>query len=216
VLEEKRRVAFGRFEADLRTGEIWKGAIRIHLATQPFKILRTLIENAGDVVTKEELQRRLWDKDTNVDFERAIAGSINKLRDALGDSAEEPRYIETLPKRGYRFVAKVTVVEREEPIIEVRVRTVPPNDDNITAMRSERTIAGLLSPGPTVAPTQTFHVTTGSSPIRRIFLGAALAIATAEAAALRFPPLHSSQKCASLPTTALSQPDRQIQAISLC
>jgi DNA-binding response OmpR family regulator len=88
VLEEKRRVAFGRFEADLRTGEIWKGAIRIHLATQPFKVLRTLIENAGDVVTKEELQRRLWDKDTNVDFERAIAGyerrSKNRPQNAAG------------------------------------------------------------------------------------------------------------------------------------
>jgi Tol biopolymer transport system component/DNA-binding winged helix-turn-helix (wHTH) protein len=183
VLEEKRRVAFGRFEADLRTGEIWKGAIRIHLATQPFKVLRTLIENAGNVVTKEELQRRLWDKDTNVDFERAIAGSINKLRDALGDSAEEPRYIETLPKRGYRFVAKVTVVE-QEPIIEVSEHISPPNDDNIIAMRSERTVAGLFSPGPTVTPTQTVLVTTGSSSIRRIFLGAALAIAAAEAAAL--------------------------------
>ena len=111
VLTERRRVAFGRFQADLQTGELWRGAVRIHLPARPFKVLQTLIESAGEVVTKEQLQERLWDRNTTVDFERAIAGSINKLRDALGDSAEDPKYIETLPKRGYRFVAKVVATD---------------------------------------------------------------------------------------------------------
>ncbi|WP_254064777.1 winged helix-turn-helix domain-containing protein [Granulicella sp. S156] len=110
VLQETNRIAFGRFEADLQSGELWKGSLRIHLPAQPFKVLCTLLEKPGEVVSKEELQDRLWGKDTNVDFERAIAGAINKIRDALGDSAESPRYIETLPKRGYRFVATVTTL----------------------------------------------------------------------------------------------------------
>ena len=104
---EQKQVAFGRFEADLRTGELWRGSVRIHLPAQPFKVLHLLIESAGQIVTKEQLQERIWNKNTNVDFERAIAGSINKIRDALGDSADDPKYIETLPKRGYRFIAKV-------------------------------------------------------------------------------------------------------------
>ena len=110
VLQETNRIAFGRFEADLQSGELWKGSLRIHLPAQPFKVLCALLEKPGEVVSKEELQDRLWGKDTNVDFERAIAGAINKIRDALGDSAENPRYVETLPKRGYRLVADVTIL----------------------------------------------------------------------------------------------------------
>lgn len=110
ILEETNRIVFGPFEADLHSGELRKGRLRIHLPAQPFKVLCALIENPGEVVSKDELQERVWGKDTNVDFERAIAGAINKIRDALGDSAESPRYVETLPKRGYRFVATVTIL----------------------------------------------------------------------------------------------------------
>jgi Tol biopolymer transport system component/DNA-binding winged helix-turn-helix (wHTH) protein len=111
VLQDgNQRLAFGRFEVNLQTGELWKGHLRIRLPAQPFKVLSTLLERPGEVVTREALQQRLWGKDTNVDYERALAGAINKIRDALGDSAENPRFIETLPKRGYRFVAPVTVV----------------------------------------------------------------------------------------------------------
>ncbi|MDE1176380.1 MAG: winged helix-turn-helix domain-containing protein [Edaphobacter sp.] len=110
--EQTNRVAFERFEADLQTGELWKDAFRIRLPAQPFKVLVALLENAGEVVSKEELQERVWGRETNVDFERAIAGAINKIRDALGDSADTPHYIETLPKRGYRFLVPITVVSR--------------------------------------------------------------------------------------------------------
>ena len=130
VLEETGRVSFGRFEADLQSGELWKGSIRIHLPAQPFKVLSALLERAGQVVSKEDLQDKVWGKDTNVDFERAIAGAINKIRDALGDSAESPRYIETLPKRGYRFVAPVTVLA---PIAHSRQTVVDASDSPATS-----------------------------------------------------------------------------------
>lgn len=136
VLEETNRIAFGRFEADLQSGELWKGNLRIHLPAQPFKVLCTLIEKAGEVVSREELQERLWGKDTNVDFERAIAGAINKIRDALGDSAENPRYIETLPKRGYRFVASITVLAQaaHRPLTSTDTDDLPSNAEEGSAL----------------------------------------------------------------------------------
>jgi eukaryotic-like serine/threonine-protein kinase len=96
---------FGAFEVDLRSGEVYKHGIRLKLQDQPFKILALLLERPGDVVTREELRRRLWPADTFVDFDTGLNSAVKKLRDALCDSAEEPRYIETLPRRGYRFIA---------------------------------------------------------------------------------------------------------------
>lgn len=101
------RVAFGLFEADLQTGELWKAGFRVKLQSQPFKVLAALIERPGQVVTREELQTRLWGKDTVVDFDHSLGTAINKIREALGDSAENPRFIETLARRGYRFIAPV-------------------------------------------------------------------------------------------------------------
>ena len=101
-------VRFGTFEADLRTGELRKGGVRIKLHGQPFAVLAMLLERPGDVVTREELQQKLWASDTLVDFEHGLNKAINKLREALGDDANNPRYIETLPRRGYRFIAPVT------------------------------------------------------------------------------------------------------------
>ena len=148
VLDETNRIAFGRFEADLQSGELWKGSLRIHLPAQPFKVLCALIERAGEVVSKDELQERLWGKDTNVDFERAIAGAINKIRDALGDSAESPRYVETLPKRGYRFVATVTTLTQPTrgPLITVPVsdHLSEPDENSTLAPRPLETPAMSL------------------------------------------------------------------------
>jgi len=104
------RVSFGLFEADLNTGELWKAGFRVRLQGQPFKVLATLISKPGEVITREELQLQVWGSNTNVDFERALAGAVNKVREALGDSAENPRFIETLTKRGYRFIAPVTAI----------------------------------------------------------------------------------------------------------
>ncbi len=99
------RVRFGVYEADLKTGELRKSGTRIRIQSQPFKVLTLLLENAGEVVTREQLQQELWGSDTIVDFDHSLGTAINKIREALGDSADNPRFIETLAKRGYRFIA---------------------------------------------------------------------------------------------------------------
>src|SRR6266849_1080829 len=109
-------IRFGPFEADLHAGELRRHGLRIKLQEQPFQILAMLLERPGNVVTREELQKKLWPTDTFVDFDHGLGSAINKLRQALGDSAENPRYIETLPKRGFRFIA---VVERQGKVMLV-------------------------------------------------------------------------------------------------
>jgi len=104
-------VRFGVFEVNLRSGELRKHGLRLRLAGQPFKILAILLERPGEVVSREELQKTLWPDDTFVDFEHSLNSAIKKLRAVLGDSAESPRYVETLPRLGYRFVAPVDAGE---------------------------------------------------------------------------------------------------------
>ena len=104
-----QRIRFGVFEADFRSGELRKSGVKVKLHAQPMAVLKILLERAGDVVTREELQQKLWGGNTFVDFEHGLNKTINKLRDALSDNAETPRYIETLPRRGYRFIAPVTL-----------------------------------------------------------------------------------------------------------
>ena len=101
------RVRFGAYEVDLHTHELWKHGLRLKLVGQPFEILALLLARPGELVTREELRARLWPGDTFVDFNHGLNAAVNKLREALSDSADEPRYIETLPRRGYRFVATV-------------------------------------------------------------------------------------------------------------
>ncbi|MBB5059377.1 Tol biopolymer transport system component/DNA-binding winged helix-turn-helix (wHTH) protein [Granulicella aggregans] len=113
--EKVDRVVFGNFEADLRSGELWKSGYRIKLPRQPFRVLAALLARPGEVVTREDLQHEVWAANTNVDFDQAIAAAINKIREALGDSAENPRFVQTLTKRGYRFIAPVTLMP-EHPI----------------------------------------------------------------------------------------------------
>src|SRR5579863_8777286 len=102
-----RLIRFGIFEADLNAGELRKGGARIRLQEQPFQILAMLLEQPGQVVTREELRSRLWPGDTFVDFEHGVNSGVARLREALGDSADNPRYIETLPRRGYRLIVSV-------------------------------------------------------------------------------------------------------------
>ena len=99
---------FGTFEVDVRAAELRKQGLRIKLQEQPFQVLTVLLQNPGDLVTRDELRARIWSADTFVDFDNSLNTSINKLREALGDSAESPRFIETLPRRGYRFIAPVS------------------------------------------------------------------------------------------------------------
>jgi TolB-like protein/DNA-binding winged helix-turn-helix (wHTH) protein/Tfp pilus assembly protein PilF len=110
-----RRLAFGTFEADLHSGELRKGGVRLRLQAQPFQLLVMLLERPGELVTREEICQKLWSTDTFVDFDRSLGTAINKIREVLEDSATEPRFVETLPRRGYRFIAPVVpVVEPSE------------------------------------------------------------------------------------------------------
>jgi len=103
-------VRFGTYEVSLQSGEVRKAGVKIRVQQQPMKLLEILLERPGEVVTREELRSRVWADESFGDFDQAVNIAIGKLRSALGDSAENPRYIETLPKRGYRFIAQVSVV----------------------------------------------------------------------------------------------------------
>lgn len=111
-------ISFGPFEVDLRTQELRKGGIRLHLPGQSFQVLRMLLTRPGELVTREELRRELWPSDTFVDFEHGLNAAVNKLRQVLGDDADDPRYVETLPRRGYRFIGSVTPLKsaKADPI----------------------------------------------------------------------------------------------------
>src|SRR3990167_6466241 len=113
--ETPRGFRFGVFEVDLRAGELRKDGRKVKLQEQPFQVLAMLLERAGEVVTREDVQKKLWTADTFVDFEHGLNIAINKIREALGDSAENPRFVETLPKRGYRFIAPVVALEASKP-----------------------------------------------------------------------------------------------------
>jgi len=102
-----RIARFGVFELDLGAGELRKSGVKLRLQGQPIQVLTLLLERAGDVVTREELRQKLWPSDTFVDFDHSVNTAINKVREALGDSASSPRYVETLARRGYRFIAPV-------------------------------------------------------------------------------------------------------------
>jgi cholera toxin transcriptional activator len=107
-----RIARFGVFEVDLVAGELRKNGTRVRLQEQPFQVLAVLLQRSGDVVTREELRQKLWPADTFVDFDHSLNTAINKIRDALGDSAASPKYVETLARRGYRFIAPVERLTR--------------------------------------------------------------------------------------------------------
>lgn len=110
-------VRFGTFEADLREGRLSKAGIRIRLQEQPFQILALLLERPGQLVTREEIREKLWAKDTFVEFDDALNTAVRKLRVGLNDSADNPRFLETIPRRGYRFLAPVVPVEPAVAIV---------------------------------------------------------------------------------------------------
>src|ERR1700690_882681 len=103
---------FGTYEADPGSGELRKSGLRLRVQEQPFQVLLVMLERPGEVVTREELRQKLWPADTFVDFDHSLNSVINKLREALSDSAANPRFIETLARRGYRFLAPIEFVER--------------------------------------------------------------------------------------------------------
>jgi DNA-binding winged helix-turn-helix (wHTH) protein len=119
----RRLVRFGAFEADVQTGELRKDGVKLKFSGQPFQVLAILVERPGEVITREELQKRLW-PDTFVDVERNLNTAVNKIREVLGDSAESPHFVETLPRRGYRFIGQVQATQ-PDAISPVPVPVVP-------------------------------------------------------------------------------------------
>ncbi len=126
----RSRIRFGVFELDSRTRELRKHGVRLKLQGKPFQVLQALLERPGELVTREELRQRLWPSDVFVDFERGLNTAANRLRIALGDSADNPRYIETLARAGYRFIAPVQVLDAPVPpvpqTVDISQTTEPP------------------------------------------------------------------------------------------
>src|SRR5271154_4624017 len=129
----------GEFEVDLRCGELRHNGDKIKLQQRPFQILAALLERPGEVVTREEIQQKLWPTDTFVDFEHSINTAVNKLREALGDDVQNPRFIETLPRYGYRLIAPVDIREVNgtegngacpDARIEVEILPAPPPQES--------------------------------------------------------------------------------------
>src|SRR5579862_3806493 len=121
-----RIIRFGAFEFDTGTGELRKHGLRIRLKGQPIAVLTMLLERSGEIVTREELQKRLWPADTYVDFELGLNAAIKRLRAALGDSADSPRFVETLARQGYRFVAPTSAPVATQPAGSAVAIEVPP------------------------------------------------------------------------------------------
>src|ERR1700761_8346191 len=144
-------VRFGTYELSLQWGEVRKAGMKIRVQQQPLKLLEVLLERPGEVITREELRGRVWPNDSFGDADQAVNIAIAKLRSALGDSADNPRYIETLPKRGYRFIADVSFVEADgrvrrpglvptdTPVAEVVNESEPEPQDSATIVLSQPT-----------------------------------------------------------------------------
>ena len=189
------RLRFGVFELDLRAGELRKHGVRLRLQEQPFQVLAMLLERPGETVTREELRNRLWTADTFVDFDHGVNKAVNRIRDALGDSATSPRFVETVARRGYRFIADVAVA----------------GGAPIAAPRAN---AGISPEGESFAP-----VAAPASParVRRwspwMISGVALAVATIVVVAWtlqsRTPQLAPIRSLAVLPLENLSGDDSQ-------
>ncbi len=139
-----RRYRFGAFEADAATGELRRQGIRIKLNAQPFKVLLMLLERPGQLLTREEISRELWPDGTFVDYEHGVNSAVNRIREALGDTAGSPRFVETLARRGYRFVAPVERIafseapspqKSESPPAALPEQTAPPAEPD-TSLRS--------------------------------------------------------------------------------
>lgn len=207
---------FGLFEVDGRTGELRKQGLVVKLRGRPFDILLLLLARRGDVISRDELRQQLWHADTFVDFDHGLNSAMNRLREALGDSADSPRFIETLPKRGYRFIAPIEIVDREagrlaRPATTAEVQDAPAAvDEPQPAPLAERETAAPMPPD-LVAEPQAASAVQVSKPSRFVLIAATGALAAAIVVALLFlrvgqarPPHSSKMTLAVLPFENLS------------
>jgi len=168
-----RRVRFGSFEMDEIAGELCKDGAKIRLQEQPFQILQILLEQPGEVVSREEIRKRVWPSDTFVDFDHGINNAINRLREALGDTAETPRFIETLPRRGYRFVATIDDQAprmRSLAVLPLENLSRDPEQEYFTDGLTEALITSLAKIGAlrVVSRTSAMHYKGVHRPVREI------------------------------------------------
>ena len=160
-----RVIQFGIFEADLRAGELRRNGAKIRLQEQPFQILAMLLEHPGEVVTREELRSHLWPVDTFVDFDHSLNAAVRRLRDTLGDTAENPRFVETVARRGYRFLAPVTGVTGNGVANNGQSNGTPSNGTTSTGRASSGMAGGVVS--------ETF---TSAKPTRKGLIAGAAAV----------------------------------------
>src|SRR5438105_11213722 len=136
-------IRFGIVEVDLRSGELRRNGLRVRLPEQSFQILAMLLARSGEVVTREEIRLKLWPNDTIVEFDQSINAAIKRVRQALNDSADEPRYIETLARRGYRFKVPVQIeVEAPSPVHAPPAPEAEPREDTLPADRDSGDLTG--------------------------------------------------------------------------
>ena len=147
----RRLVRFGVFELDLSAGELRKNGVKLRLQGQPFQVLTVLLERSGEVVTREELQQKLWPSDTFVDFDHSLNTAINKVREALGDSASSPRYVETLARRGYRFIAPVQR-DAENAAVQPAAEITAPAIDTSSSRTGPELSGSVAEPAVTMHP----------------------------------------------------------------
>ncbi|MGI4828203.1 MAG: winged helix-turn-helix domain-containing protein [Janthinobacterium lividum] len=140
-----RRFRFGIFEADATTGELRRQGIRIKLNAQPFQVLLLLLERPGELLTREQITQELWPGDTFVDYEHGVNSAVNRIREALGDTASNPRFVQTLARRGYRFLAPVERIVAPEPL-----PALPPAAVSVMAAAVEPVMEPVI--GPVVEP----------------------------------------------------------------
>jgi cholera toxin transcriptional activator len=146
------RYKFGDFEVDVKAAELRRNGMRLKLQLQPFQLLVTLLERPCEVVARDELRQRLWPEDTFVDFDHSLNTAIAKLREVLGDSATSPRYIETIAKRGYRFLPEVTAVQDQLPTIASPPPPALPPSPAPTSTPTSPTVAAAVQPAESELP----------------------------------------------------------------
>jgi cholera toxin transcriptional activator len=151
-LRQAKRFRFGVFEADAATGELRRQGMRVKLNAQPFQILLMLLEKPGQLLTRDEISRELWPEGTFVDYEHGVNSAVNRIREALGDTAGSPRFVETLARRGYRFLAPVERIPAERQLLE-------PIADRIDSGRAVPSV-----PSDSSAATSINHATNPSQP----------------------------------------------------
>ena len=163
----ERVLRFDTFELDVRAGELHKGGIKLHLQGQPLQVLAILLQNAGKLVTREELRSQLWPADTFVDFDHSLHNAIARIREVLGDSAETPRYVETLPRRGYRFIAPVEKVGIAEPVTVIQKELGKGQSRNRS--RAALAVSFAVTVGLAIWLVQSFsHRASAAAPLRSI------------------------------------------------